>query len=203
MSPADDKDNDISKKKADDAPAEETPTASTPAKDDPVSEEKPAQPEAETPAAPPEKKEKKAKAPKAEEGTTAPEPAEPVDATADDSGAEAKKPKSDFDWQLRVQHLLRFVLMLIAGVGVSITASVLYAITFVQFIYILVTGEKLNAATQFCSRLSIYVHQLLDFICYRSNDVIFPLAAFPEAPDGPIETADGVTIDGKAEKVKD
>ena len=47
------------------------------------------------------------------------------------------------------------------------------------------------------------MHQLLDFICYRSNDVIFPLAAFPEAPDDPIETADGVTIDGKAEKVKD
>ena len=129
---------------------------------------------------------------------TATEDTPASDAPASDTKVPAKT-TPPFDWELRVRHLVRLLLMIVAGFGVSITVSVLYAITFVQFIYIMVTGEKLTAATHFCSRLSIYVHQLLDFICYRSNDVIFPLAPFPEAP----EEKGSVTIEGKAEQVKD
>ena len=108
-----------------------------------------------------------------------------------------KEAAAKVDWQLRGRHLLRLLLMFLAGAGVSVSVSVLFLLTFVQFIFIMITGDKLATATDFCSRLSIYIKHLLDFICYKSNEPLFPLAPFPESENDD----DGVTIDGTAERV--
>lgn len=51
----------------------------------------------------------------------------------------------------------------------------------VQFVFILIAGDRNEELARFSQRLVRYVYECLGFIVYRTNDKPFPFGPFPEA----------------------
>ena len=111
-------------------------------------------------------------------------PASPPSKSAPDILEQASASFAKVDWALRGRHLFRLVLMLFAAVAIEVSVFVIYLLTAGHFLYTLVVGTKLDEITQVCTRFTLYVKQLLDFVCYRSDEPLFPFAPFPDEDAG-------------------
>ena len=100
--------------------------------------------------------------------------------TGDMNWDKAKETLSEVDWDSRGENLLRFGLMLLAMLAVGISQFLIYTMAITNFIYVIITCERLSALSEVSSKLIIYVDQLLSFISYRTDGPVFPFAPFPE-----------------------
>jgi len=103
--------------------------------------------------------------------------------TGDMNWDKAKETLSEVDWDSRGENLLRFGLMLLAMVAVRIAQFLIYSMAIANFLYVMITRERLKALSEVSARLTAYVGQLLDFISYRTDGPVFPFAPFPEVDD--------------------
>ena len=103
--------------------------------------------------------------------------------TGDMNWDKAKETLSEVDWNSRGDNLLRAGLMILAAIAIGFCRFLIYAMATANFLYVMLTKERLNALSELSARLTIYVHQLFDFISYTTDGPVFPFAPFPDLPE--------------------
>lgn len=78
------------------------------------------------------------------------------------------------DTWLRVIFIVLFWLLL------TLIGWVVGAVVVVQFIIVLLTGDKNVRLASFGSRLGTYLKDVVNFICFSSDEKPFPFSDFPE-----------------------
>lgn len=79
----------------------------------------------------------------------------------------------DADTWLRVVFIVLFWFLL------TLIGWVLGAVVLVQFVVVLITGERNEQLSGFGTRLGIYLKQIVDFMCFSSDEKPFPFSDFP------------------------
>ncbi len=81
---------------------------------------------------------------------------------------------------LSVEHWLRFVFMVLFIVILSIVSYLIVALVILQFLWALVTGEGNEKLRDFGGSVACFIHQVLRFLTYNTDDKPFPFADWPE-----------------------
>ena len=87
------------------------------------------------------------------------------------------------DRLLNVDMWFRFAYMLVFWLFFSVLGWVLGVIVVVQFILALVTGERNERLSDFGQRLGAYLREIVDFLCFVSEDKPFPFNDFPSGAE--------------------
>ena len=103
--------------------------------------------------------------------------------TGDMNWDKAKEAMSDVDWDSRVYQLKRGILMLLAAFASGVARFIIGVLAVANFLYIMLTLERLKPLSDLSGRLAAYIHQLYDFIGYHSDEAVWPFADFPEAAE--------------------
>lgn len=105
-------------------------------------------------------------------GGPAPTSAESGQASGGDAADESYRPPP---W-LRGETWLRGLFMLLFAVLYTIAEFVVTAVVLLQFLIVLVTGERNERLTGLGERLSLYVYDVLRFLTYNSEQRPFPFS---------------------------
>jgi len=81
---------------------------------------------------------------------------------------------------LSVEHWLRFAFMVLFVVILSVVSYLIFALVVLQFVWALVAGEGNDKLRSFGSSVARFIHQVLRFLTYNTNDKPFPFADWPE-----------------------
>ena len=95
----------------------------------------------------------------------------------------AKETLAEVDWDSRLYHLKRLVMMVVAAIAIWMSAWLFLAIAGAHWLYVFITLDRIEALTNMMGRLAAYIHQLWDYIGYHSDEAIWPFAPFPEAAE--------------------
>ncbi|MFT6386878.1 MAG: hypothetical protein ACJAUP_000247 [Cellvibrionaceae bacterium] len=82
---------------------------------------------------------------------------------------------------LSADHWLRFVFMVLFAMILGVASYVITVLVLIQFVWALVTGEGSDKLREFGSSLSQYIHQILRFLTYNSEEKPFPFTDWPES----------------------
>ncbi|MER0217196.1 MAG: DUF4389 domain-containing protein [Nitrosomonas sp.] len=82
------------------------------------------------------------------------------------------------NWQ---RGLFMFFFMFIYGFSNSLVIGIL----FFQFATLILTGKTNEFLLGFSQSLSIYIHQIINFLTFNSEQRPFPFSAWPNASDTP------------------
>jgi hypothetical protein len=88
---------------------------------------------------------------------------------------------------------LRLVFIILFAILFNLAEVVLTAVVVVQFLSTLVRGKPVSQITVFGQNLSTFVYEMLLFLTFRTDDMPWPISAWPSGPpsDAAGETADG------------
>lgn len=81
------------------------------------------------------------------------------------------------------KHWLRLVFMLLFAAVLHLASLVMWVLVAVQFVFSLVTGEDNQHLRRFGHSLSTYIYDVLQFLCYSSEEKPFPFADWPASSD--------------------
>ena len=95
----------------------------------------------------------------------------------------AKETLAEVDWDSRLYHLKRLVMMLAAAIVIWFSSWLFVAIAGAHWLYVFITLDRIEALTTMMGRLGAYIHQLWDYIGYHSDEAVWPFAPFPEAAE--------------------
>ena len=88
---------------------------------------------------------------------------------------------SDFkDNILNADTWLRFLYLVLFWFLLTVIGWVLGAVVLVQFVIVLITGEKNSQLTSFGAKFGQYLKEVVSFMCFSSDDKPFPFSDFPE-----------------------
>lgn len=82
------------------------------------------------------------------------------------------------NWQ---RGLFMFFFMFIYGISNSLVIGIL----FFQFATLILTGKTNEFLLGFSQSLSIYIHQIINFLTFNSEQRPFPFSTWPNASDTP------------------
>ncbi|MBK7493413.1 MAG: DUF4389 domain-containing protein [Nitrosomonas sp.] len=82
------------------------------------------------------------------------------------------------NWQ---RGLFMFFFMFIYGFSNSLVIGIL----FFQFVTLILTGKTNEFLLGFSQSLSIYIHQIINFLTFNSEQRPFPFSTWPNASDTP------------------
>ena len=103
--------------------------------------------------------------------------------TGDMNWDKAKAAMSEVDWGSRGYQLKRGVLMILAVIAAWVSRSFIGIMAVANFVYVMITLERLQPLSDLSGRIAAYIHQLYDFIGYHSDEPVWPFAPFPEAAE--------------------
>ena len=84
-------------------------------------------------------------------------------------------------WQRLLYMLLFFIIY-------GVTEIVIYAVVIFQFFAVLITGQSNPRLLVFGQNLSTYVYQIMRFLTFNSEQLPFPITAWPNgAPTDNVE----------------
>lgn len=75
---------------------------------------------------------------------------------------------------------LRLLFVVLFWFLLTLIGWVLGAVVLVQFLIVLITGEKNGQLSSFGSRLGIYLKDIVTFMCFSSDEKPFPFSDFPD-----------------------
>ncbi len=79
---------------------------------------------------------------------------------------------------------VRLIYMLLFGLIIWVASVVLTMVVVLQFLHMLITGQRNDNLLQFGQQLGIYFRQIIDFLCYSEENQPFPFGAWPGAESG-------------------
>lgn len=104
----------------------------------------------------------------------------PAPTTAAESGPESDEKAVDEPYRpppwLRGETWLRGLFMVLFAVLYTIAEVVVTAVVLLQFLIVVVTGERNERLTGLGERLSVYVYDVLRFLTYNSEQRPFPFS---------------------------
>ena len=75
---------------------------------------------------------------------------------------------------------LRVIFIILFWILLTLIGWVLGAVVIVQFVIVLFSGERNEQLSSFGSRLGAYLKQIVDFMCFTSDEKPFPFSEFPD-----------------------
>ncbi len=81
---------------------------------------------------------------------------------------------------LSVEHWLRFAFMMLFILILSVVSYLIITLVILQFLWSLITGEANDKLRDFGSSGARFIHQVLRFLTYNTDDKPFPFADWPE-----------------------
>ena len=99
---------------------------------------------------------------------------------------------------------LRLVFILLFAVAFNIASYVLALVVLVQFLAKVFSGRTMPAVTGFGQNLATYVYGIIRFLTFRSSDMPWPFAPWPDGPPSaegqrrPEAAPAGATAEGAA-----
>ena len=97
---------------------------------------------------------------------------------------EKPKSKSLVENLLSIDKWLRFAFMVLFAIILSVVSYLIGLLVLLQFIFVLVTGQDNSKVRSFCSSLSVFISQTLQFLTYNSEEKPFPFADWPNGDSG-------------------
>ncbi|HKI75436.1 MAG TPA: DUF4389 domain-containing protein [Pseudomonadales bacterium] len=87
----------------------------------------------------------------------------------------------------------RGVYMLLFAVAYWVAGTVLFAVTIIQFIFLLVGGRANDRLAELGDDLSVYYYQVIQFLTFNSEQKPFPFNPWPSGDSAPWDD-DPVTV---------
>ena len=82
---------------------------------------------------------------------------------------------------LSVEHWLRFAFMVLFIIILWVASYLVLALVMIQFVWALVSGQGNTNLKVFGGSLASFIHQVLRFLSYNTNDKPFPFADWPKS----------------------
>lgn len=79
--------------------------------------------------------------------------------------------------------LKRFAVTLVCMIVFELVRLLMYASTFFQFAYVLITRKSSEPLRSFSNRLADFGYRIMRFISLNSNERLFPFSDFPAERD--------------------
>ena len=78
---------------------------------------------------------------------------------------------------------LRGIFMLLFVLICSVTEVIVFVVVFLQFLFVLFTGDKNIRLREFGDGLSIFIYQIMSYWTYNTEERPFPFAQWPDSSD--------------------
>lgn len=78
---------------------------------------------------------------------------------------------------------LRGIFMLLFVLIYSVTEVIVFVVVFLQFLFVLFTGDKNIRLREFGDGLSIFIYQIMSYWTYNTEERPFPFAQWPDSSD--------------------
>ncbi|MFQ5533343.1 MAG: DUF4389 domain-containing protein [Sphingomonadales bacterium] len=85
----------------------------------------------------------------------------------------------------KTAHWLRILPLIFFGIIAWLMLIASYFMAAVQFIVVIVTDEPNAQLRDFAARIGSFVHELIDYLLYRTDQMPFPFAPFPDGESAP------------------
>lgn len=85
------------------------------------------------------------------------------------------------DRLLSVDHWLRFAFMVLFLLILGVVSYLIVALVILQFFWALIAGEGNDKLRDFGSSVARFIHHVLRFLTYNTDDKPFPFADWPES----------------------
>ncbi|MBC6904748.1 DUF4389 domain-containing protein [Saccharophagus sp. K07] len=92
------------------------------------------------------------------------------------------------------KHWIRLIYMLLFAFFLYVASLVVGALVIVQFIFALITGTDNKKLRDFGWSLTQYIHQVLLFLTFNSEEKAFPFSDWPAPPAGEPEKPTEVVV---------
>lgn len=80
---------------------------------------------------------------------------------------------------LNVDSWIKILFIILFWCLLALVGLVISAVVLIQALMVLITGERNIQLLNFAENLSVYLKQIVDYICFVENDKPFPFADFP------------------------
>ena len=78
---------------------------------------------------------------------------------------------------------LRGIFMLLFVLIYSVTEVIVFVVVFLQFLFVLFTGDKNIRLREFGDGLSIFIYQIMSYWTYNTEERPFHFAQWPDSSD--------------------
>ncbi len=78
---------------------------------------------------------------------------------------------------------VRGLFMLLFALIYSVTKVIVFVVVFLQFLFVLFTGQQNTRLRDFGEGLSVFIYQIMSYWTYNSEEKPFPFAQWPGSSD--------------------
>lgn len=89
---------------------------------------------------------------------------------------------------------MRLIYMIIFAVAFNVAEIVIFIVTIFQFLASLFTGEPNDRLVRFGRNLAKYIHQVIAFLTFATEERPFPFSSWPDEPDSDTPTNDPIIV---------